>query len=194
MIRKKTPLYKKTERLVIRPLQKEDYENWMQAYSSLHPAKNEWDEGPWKSSELTKAKFNTLLKEQSRLRAQDEFYDLGIFRQDDGLLIGHLSLMDISRKIFQNAYIGYRIFNPFWDQGYAGEACRALIDIAFRQLHLHRIEAAITQRNRKSVRVARAMGLRYEGLSRRRLLVDGEWKDFQIFATTAEDHGIRWKK
>jgi len=194
MISKKTPLFKKTERLVIRPLQKEDYDNWMQAYASLKPALNAWDESAWKATELTKPKFTALLKQQAQLRAQDEFYDLGIFRQDDGILVGQVSLMDITRKTFHNAYVGYRIFNHYWNQGYGGEAGRALVDIAFRQLNLHRIEAAITPGNRKSVRVARAMGLRYEGLSRRRLLVHDEWLDFHIYAATAEDYNIRWKK
>ncbi len=97
-------------RITLRPFAKSDYDNWAQSYSILNPAHNRWDESPWKSTELTPKKFQLLLREHALLRKQDHTYHFGVFRQDDGLLIGQTSLMDISRNIFQNAYLGYRIF------------------------------------------------------------------------------------
>lgn len=181
------PLYKKTKRLLLRPLEITDYENWAQAYSSLRPAQNEWDETNWDESELTLKKFKELLKIQKQQRAQDHFYEFGIFRQDDGVLLGTVSLMDISRGIFQNAYLGYRIFNLYWSQGYAQESCKAAIDIAFKNLKLHRIEAGIAPTNKKSIKTAKALGLRKEGLSKNRLYINKKWIDLEIYALTKED-------
>lgn len=181
------PLYKKTSRLILRPLEAFDYENWVQAHSCLLPPQNEWDETNWAESALTKKKFRDLLKIQSLQRSQDHFYEFGIFRKDDGALLGTVSLMDISRGIFQNAYLGYRIFNIYWGQGYAQEACKAAIAIAFKNLKLHRIEAGIAPKNTRSIKTAKALGLRKEGLSRRRLLINKKWMDMAIYAATKED-------
>lgn len=183
----RVPISKVTKRLIIRPLEVTDYENWSQAHSCLRPPQNEWDETNWEESELTKKKFRELLKIQKEQRTKGYFYSFGIFRKDDGMLLGTVSLMDISRGIFQNAYLGYRIFNIYWGQGYAQEACKAAIDIAFKQLDLHRIEAGISPRNKRSIKTAKALGLRKEGLSKRRLLVNKKWEDMLIYAATKED-------
>lgn len=181
------PLYKKTKRLILRPLEETDYENWLQAHSCLLPPQNEWDETNWSETELTKAKFKALLKIQKQQRSQDHFYDLGIFHKDDGVLLGSVGLMDISRGVFQNAYLGYRIFNIYWKNGYAQEACIGALDIAFKKLHLHRVEAGIAPTNKRSIKTARAIGLRKEGLSKRRLFVDRKWVDVAIYAITREE-------
>lgn len=178
----------------LRPLEKHDFENWRQAYSMVGAPRNQWDEGPWKQTELTPAKFRELLKKQKQLRAEDRFYTYGIFRADDGVFVGFVTFMDVSRGIFQNAYLGYRIFNPYWGLGYATEAVRQSLVIAFKELKLHRVEAGISPENEGSIRVAQAVGLRCEGLSRKRLLVDGKWVDLAIFAATREDFGRRYQK
>lgn len=153
----------------------------------LHPPQNDWDEGAWKDSELTLAKYKKTLRQQKQLRDQDKFYNFGVFRKDDGVYVGMVTLMDVSRAIFQNAYLGYRIFNTYWGHGYATEACRGAIEIAFKDLKLHRVEAGIEPSNKISIKVAKKLGLRKEGLSLRRLNVRGKWKDILIYAGTRED-------
>lgn len=181
-------LFKKTPRLIIRPLEKSDFENWSQAYSSMRPPQNEWDETNWLESELTRTKFNQILKTQQLEMLQDKSFHFGVFRKDDGLLIGDVRLMDISRGVFQNAYLGYRIFNNYWGQGYAQEACLAVFNIAFKNLKLHRIEAGIEPHNRRSIKTAKKIGLRKEGVSLRRLHLRGRWIDLCIYAMTKEEY------
>lgn len=181
------PLIKKTKRLILRPLEDMDYDNWVQAHSCLLPPQNEWDETNWNETELTKTKFKAFLKTQKHQRDQDHFYEFGIFRKDDGILLGTVSLMDLSRGVFQNAYLGYRIFNIYWGQGYAQEACLGALDIAFKKLHLHRVEAGIAPSNKRSIKTAKAIGLRKEGLSKRRLYVNKKWTDLVIYALTKEE-------
>ncbi len=185
--------YKKTSRLIIRPLALHDFENWRQAYSSQNTPQNEWDESNWKDSELTLKKFKEQLKLQLKLRSQDKTYAWGVFRKDDGVLIGLVDLMDISRGLFQNAYLGYRIFNNFWNQGYATEACQAVLTMAFKELKLHRIEAGISPSNKSSLKVAKRIGLRKEGRSPRRLYIDKKWQDMILFAATSEDFGLHFR-
>lgn len=190
---RKLALYKKTKNLIIRPFELHDYENWAQAHASMRAPQNEWDETNWVDSELTLAKFKKFLKTYTDLKAQDKFYNFGIFRKDDGVLVGVVSLMDVSRGVFQNAYLGYRIFNNYWGRGHGTEACEAALLIAFKDLKLHRVEAGIAPSNKRSIRLAKTIGLKKEGVSPRRLFVNKKWVDLAIYAATTEDYGIKFK-
>ncbi len=184
---KQLPYIKQTKRLIVRPLELYDYENWRQAHSFQLPPQNQWDGTNWKESELTVPKFKAILKTEKEQRLNDSFYYFGVFRKDDGVLVGLVSLMDISRGVFQNAYLGYRIFNNYWGQGFAKEACHAAIHLAFKNLKLHRVEAGIEPHNPRSIRVAKSLGMRKEGLSKKRIFIDRKWIDLQIFALTKEE-------
>lgn len=186
-------LFRQTKRLVIRPLELRDFENWRQAFSSLRPAQTPWDETNWKASELTRAKFKQLLLRQKREMREGSYYNFAVFRADDGIMIGNVSLMEVQRGPHQSAYLGYRILNPFWRQGFATEACRGVIELAFRELKLHRLEAGISPSNRVSLRVARRLGMRREGVTRNRLYLYGAWQDLVLYAVTSEDRGEKFR-
>lgn len=181
------PLYKITSRLLVRPLDIIDYENWAQAYSCMKPPQNQWDTTNWQPEALTKSQYKALLKHEAKLQKADSQYSFGVFSKDDGVLLGEVKLMDISRGVFQNAYIGYRIYNPYWGHGYAQEAITAVTWLAIKKLKLHRLEAAIMPTNKNSLKVIKKSGYRKEGISRKRLLVDKKWEDMLLFAFTAED-------
>ncbi|UYL07544.1 GNAT family N-acetyltransferase [Bdellovibrio sp. SKB1291214] len=187
------PLFKKTERLILRPLDIHDYENWAQAYSSMRPPQNQWDEANWIESELTKPKFKGMLKSELHHRAEDRVYRFGVFRRDDGMLLGEVFIGKILRHTLQTGIIGYRIFNNFWKQGYATEACAAALQIAFKDLRLHRIEAHVEPTNKASIKVAKRIGLKKEGISPKKIFDDGKWRDMINFAATCEDYGIKYK-
>lgn len=181
------PLYKVTPRLLLRRLDLADYENWMQSHSNMYPPQNEWDMTSWKDEALTKKEFRVQLKAEAKLQKIDKQYSFGVFRRDDGVLIGEVHLMDVSRDRFQNAYIGYRIYNPYWGNGYATEAIIAATHIGIKSIRLHRLEAGIEPHNKQSIKAVKKAGYRKEGLSKNRLFVDKKWKDLLLFAFTAED-------
>ena len=178
-----------TERLVVRPYRETDYSMWRDTHATLPKSKNRWDHGPKPENELTKTAFLALLKEQEQEMSADWFYRLNAFEKDGGLLIGQFSLMDISRAVFQNAYLGYGVFSPFWRLVYGKEAALATLEFAFSTLKLHRVEAGIEPNNKRSIALAKSLNMRREGLSRRRLYVRSQWVDIRIFAMTVED----WK-
>lgn len=185
---------KKTKRLVLRPFQLSDYEEWKQTFLQLPPAKNEWDREPKSLSEVSRIRFKKILGAQKKNRKNDYFYDLVAFERGSGKIVGFTSLMDISRAVFQNAYLGYAILSPYWGQGYGKEMIKATCEIAFKVCKLHRVEAGIDPRNTRSIRLAKSLGMRREGLSKRRLYLEGEWKDMAIYALTAEELGIKGSK
>lgn len=186
-------LERSTKRLTIRAYKSTDYKAWKEAYSSLPlKKKNTWDTARKEESYLTREKFKSLLAQQKKNSADEIFYNFGIFLKN-GTLIGNTSLMDISRRVFQNAYLGYGIFNQYWGKGYGKEAVLAVIDIGFKELNLHRVEAGIDPQNKRSIALAKSIGLRREGLSLRRIYLREKWLDLVLFAATSEEFKINWK-
>lgn len=145
-------LKRKNKRLEVRPFRLSDFKSWKKAQLEMLPKKqNKWDVSKENSaSELSKENFKKFINTQKLNREKDFFYDFGVFLKD-GTLVGRVSLMDVSRQLFQNSYLGYRIYNNHWGKGYGKEAVKLCIDIAFKDLNLHRIEGGIEPKNKRSI-------------------------------------------
>ena len=64
--------------------------------------------------------------------------------------------------------IGYTLHPDYWGRGYVPEAARALIDLAFTELNLHKIELSCFGYNVQSQRVAEKLGFTLEARIRDR--------------------------
>ena len=64
--------------------------------------------------------------------------------------------------------IGYTLHPDYWGRGYVPEAARALIDLAFKELNLHKIELVCFGYNVQSQRVAEKLGFTLEARIRDR--------------------------
>jgi [ribosomal protein S5]-alanine N-acetyltransferase len=182
-------LTRSTRRLTVRPYTLDDFAAWRRAHlDSQHP--RSIFEQETKPTRLEHPDFVRIVEEHRQMRLAGSGYELAMFRRRSGTLIGGVSLTSVSRGIFQNAYLGYTVLNPHWGHGYAQEGVRACLDIAFRDLALHRVEAGIELRNLRSRAVARRVNLRCEGISRRRLYVRGAWRDLALYAITCEEWGM----
>ena len=67
------------------------------------------------------------------------------------------------------------------------EALRALLDMAFDELQLHRIEADTDPRNDRSMRLLERLGFVKEGHFRERWIVGGEVSDAAMFGLLHRD-------
>lgn len=81
----------------------------------------------------------------------------------------------------------WAVYEPFRQRGLASRAVRLLIDHAFADLGLLRVEAHVPVLNRPSLRVALRAGLRREGLLRSGSLVDGLPHDTVVLGRLPED-------
>jgi ribosomal-protein-alanine N-acetyltransferase len=112
----------------------------------------------------------------------DSRHAFGVFL--DSELVGRIALSQIFRGIFQNAYLGYSIAERWNGQGLATEAVGVVMDFAFGDLGLHRVQAAVMPRNTGSIRVLEKNGFREEGYAVGYLCINGVWEDHRIFART----------
>lgn len=62
--------------------------------------------------------------------------------------------------------LGYSIHPRFWGNGYASEAVRRVVDLAFGELGAHRVQATCWVKNPRSAGVLKNAGLRKEGTLR----------------------------
>jgi [ribosomal protein S5]-alanine N-acetyltransferase len=113
----------------------------------------------------------------------------GIVEVATGDLVGRVAITGVLRGPMQSGHLGYLVDAGHCGRGYATEAVRLLLAIAFTELRLHRVEAAVMPRNAASLRVVARAGFREEGLARRYLYINGVWEDHRIFARTVEDGG-----
>lgn len=100
-------------------------------------------------------------------------YQWGIELKQTSQLIGTCTLASLDEQN-RRAEIGFALGSAFWKNGYATEAIMKLIDFAFDDLNLHRIEADVDPRNSASLRRLESLGFIREGHLKERWLVNGE--------------------
>ena len=105
---------------------------------------------------------------------------------DDGAIAGTVNLFNIVRESLQSGTIGYWVDHRRNGRGLATGAVAAIVDYAFEDLDLHRVEAATLVDNVTSQRVLEKNGFERIGLARRFLRIDDEWRDFLLFQRVAD--------
>jgi [ribosomal protein S5]-alanine N-acetyltransferase len=83
--------------------------------------------------------------------------------------------------------VGWILAHPWWGQGLAQEAMRALLDHCFAALDAHRIEAHIEPDNAPSLSLAERLEFRREGMMRDCLFVDGQPRTAFLYALLRTD-------
>jgi [ribosomal protein S5]-alanine N-acetyltransferase len=105
----------------------------------------------------------------------------------DGQLAGQVTIDNIVRGALRSGYLGYWIDRSVAGRGVASLAVALVCDHVFGEVGLHRIEADIRPENLPSQRLVQRLGFRQEGLLRRYLDIDGDWRDHLAYALLAED-------
>jgi ribosomal-protein-alanine N-acetyltransferase len=116
----------------------------------------------------------------------------------DGQLAGQLNVSSIAYGSLSSATIGYWVSENFAGKGVTPTAVALATDHAFSGIGLHRMEICIRPENAPSLRVVEKLGFRYEGLRRRYIHINGDWRDHFCFALTVDElpSGVlrRWRE
>ncbi|MDE1159493.1 MAG: GNAT family protein [Neorhizobium sp.] len=163
-----------------------DYKQWYKLRSESRAFLQPW-EPTWRSDELTESSFRARV-----LRAGQEFsaglaVPMLLFRRDDEVLLGGLTVGYIRRGAAQSCMIGYWMGERFAGQGHMLAALNMAIPYIYGGLQLHRIEAACIPDNWKSMRLLEKAGFEREGLLRKYLKINGEWRDHAMFSRLPQD-------
>lgn len=175
-----------TERLMLRPPQMRDFEQWARLRRDSREFLSPW-EPAWSSDHLTNRAFRNRVTWAERAIRQGEAYPLFIFRQKDGQIVGGLTLSNIRRQPAEAGTLGYWIGETYAMQGYMTEALMALREHAFRDLELSRLEAACLPDNLASRRLLERCEFKYEGVAQSYLQIDGRWRNHVLYAALRAD-------
>ena len=110
----------------------------------------------------------------------------------EGQVAGQLNVSSITGGSLASASTGYWVSEKFAGRGVTPLAVALATDHCFYRLGLHRMEICIRPENGPSLRVVEKLGFRYEGLRRRFIHINGDWRDHFCFALVSEElrHGV----
>lgn len=163
-----------------------DHHTWSRLRGESRAFLAPW-EPVWASDELTKGAYRRRIKRYQKEARLDTAYAFFVFRKEDDKLIGGCTLSNVRRGVTQCCALGYWIGERFARQGYMHDAVRALVPFVFSTLGLHRIEAACLPTNEASINLLTKQGFQQEGLARRYLQINGEWRDHILFALLEDE-------
>jgi ribosomal-protein-alanine N-acetyltransferase len=105
----------------------------------------------------------------------------------NGEFAGQLNVSSISYGSLSSATIGYWVAERFAGHNVTPTAVALATDHCFFGIGLHRMEICIRPENAPSLRVVEKLGFRYEGLRRRYIHINGDWRDHFCFALTVDE-------
>ncbi len=163
-----------------------DYEVWAAVREESRQFLEPW-EPVWPSDDLSKSAFRRRVRRYHREIRDDYAYPFFLFRAEDDALMGALTLSNVRRGVAQTVSLGYWLGQGHTGKGHMSQSVHRLTDFVFRDLRLHRIEAACIPTNEPSQKVLRRCGFREEGLARGYLKINGRWQDHLLFALLEDD-------
>jgi [ribosomal protein S5]-alanine N-acetyltransferase len=181
------PFRLEAERVLLRPPERGDYETWAALRSQSRDFLTPW-EPSWPSDALSRASFRARIARYAEDWRTDQAYNFFIFRPSSEL-VGGVGLSNLRRGVAETASLGYWVGQPFARQGLMTAALPLVLDFAFNQLRLHRVEAACLPTNIPSRALLTKVGFQQEGRARQYLRIEGKWQDHLLFAILREDWG-----
>jgi ribosomal-protein-serine acetyltransferase len=137
---------------------------------------------PWATDRYSVEDAREFIRRNLRQYAEDQgFATLIFFRDRLAGSIGYNTIDWTNRK----TDIGYWLAADLQGRGIMTRSCRALVDYAFRELKLHRIEIYCAVENRKSRRIPERLGFTREGVMREAEWVHDHYKDLVAYSMLA---------
>ncbi|MFN8376424.1 MAG: GNAT family protein [Anaerolineae bacterium] len=170
-----------TPRLVLREFQAGDFE-------AVYAYETRAETHRYEQNIVSAASIRETL-EQAQRWAHDNpriYYRLAVTLCPTRQVIGHVSLI-LNHPQISEWEIGWTIDPDYWRKGYATEAARAVLDMAFRQLQAHRVVAFCHVLNAASVAVMEKLGMQQEGRLRQVRCWNAGWSDEFVYALLESD-------
>ena len=166
-----------TERLVLRKPRMDDVPVIFEAYAQDPEVTRYLVWKPHKNVQETEQFITAYLQ----LWQMGRDFAYAITLKENDKLIGMFGLHPMKF----NLEVGYGLARPFWKKGYMTEALRTMIEWAFTQPEVFRVQATCDIENIASARVMEKAGMTREGLLRRYILhpnLSSEPRDVYMYA------------
>jgi ribosomal-protein-alanine N-acetyltransferase len=176
----------KTDRLILRPPEASDYNEWSKIRLESAEFLAPWE--PIRDSDYpTRKAFQNRTAWTRRMVKERRVLNMLIFRQSDGQLVGGITLDNIQGGVSKSCTVGYWMGQDFVRQGYMGEALAASVLHAFTVLDISRIQAGCLPENTPSRALLEKSGFKYEGVAQSYLQIAGRWRNHVLYANLRRD-------
>lgn len=149
---------------------------------------------PWETTDPTghppSMSYGGMVRAHNREGRLGLAYPWAIFRNtnhESHQLVGQMIAAPVLWGSMRSTSLGYWIDKAHAGQNIVPTAVALASDYLFTRVGLHRIEINIVPDNAASLRVVEKLGFRFEGLRKDYIHINGEWKDHQSFALTANE-------
>ncbi len=117
-------------------------------------------------------------KEENR-----KYYHFVVCLMPDNIPIGEIGVnIKISNIYGGIGILGYFMFKEYWHNGYMSEAAHGIIEYMFIELKLHKIEAYVDYKNKRSIKVLKRLGMKKEAQFKKEVFVNNRWEDVVYYA------------
>ncbi len=114
-------------------------------------------------------------------------YDFAIRTLDSRTLIGVCQLTHFDHRS-QSAMFGITVGDQnYWGKGFGTDATRRILDHAFLELNLHRVELGVWSYNQRAVKSYEKVGFRHEVTQRQAIVRDGQYHDIHIMGILRDE-------
>ncbi len=173
--------------LVLKPPANSDFNKWRKVREDSREFLVKW-EPKWPHDDLTRIGFRRRLKSYSQQWQRGSGRTYFLCRASDHAILGGISLSKITHGNTKSATLGYWMGAEHAGKGYMQTAANCILEHAFGELGLNRIEAASLPSNPRSIHLLQKLGFHEEGLAREYLEINGVAKDHVLFAILKSEH------
>lgn len=182
------PLY--ADELCIRPFLANDIPAYVEAVHESAPTVGR--SLPWCSPSCSAVDAIKWISACRDRRLGGTAYDLGIFSRDCTTLHGSVAINRIDPDQGMSN-LGYWVRSSRQRQDIAGHASCRMVDFAFNELHLSRIEIAAAEDNLPSRRVAEKLGAKLHGIfTIHRIITSGNARAAAVYELQRPSSKIPW--
>ncbi|EFE75137.1 GNAT family N-acetyltransferase [Streptomyces filamentosus] len=166
----------------LRPLEPAHAQEFLEHIDRARPNVDPWI--PWATFSTDLESATATLQRYADRQARDTGRLYGIWL--DGTLVGGVMFTRFETAS-GNCEIGCWSEEAGSGQGLVNQACRALIDWAFTERGMSRVEWLVSSVNTRSIAAARRLGLTREGVLRKRTPYRGERLDTEVWSILSEE-------
>jgi ribosomal-protein-alanine N-acetyltransferase len=105
----------------------------------------------------------------------------GVSSGEHGKIVATVGMHNWDKQ-HRHISVGFDVARDRWGEGIATEAVGAVVEFAFDQLGVHRIEADVISSNEPCLAVLERIGFEREGRLKERMYMDGTFHDIDILA------------
>ena len=168
----------RTERLLLRPFASTDFDAMLVMHSDTDVVRYLY----WEPR--TADDVREILERKSgftSLGGPGDNLAFAVVLESTGELVGDCGLQWHDND-YRQGEVGFIVHPDHQGRGYATEAARAVLRVAFEEVRLHRVVGRTEARNTASARVLERLGMRREAHLIENEYVKGEWQSELVYA------------